>query len=80
VPRPIIHPLDTVGADFTLHWTPVRPDQNHPDYWELEELTGLSVVTEDFETNTARWTLQGASRSTTQRRAGTYSTSRRSGC
>jgi hypothetical protein len=73
VPRPILAPLDSVSPDFTLHWTPTRPDQNHPDYWEVEELTGLSVATEDFETSTARWTLQGAARSTTQRHAGTYS-------
>ncbi len=79
VPRPILPRVDTVGPDFTLHWTPIRPEHNHPDRWELEELTGLSVVLDSFESGFARWDTMGAVLSSTQRRSGNYSFQLRNG-
>ncbi len=73
VPRPILAPIDSAFGDFTLHWTPIRPEQNHPTKWELEELSGLVVVEDGFESGTGKWTLQGASQSTSQKHSGTYS-------
>jgi len=74
VPRPILAPMDSSNTgNFTIHWTPIRPEHNHPDNWELEELSGLEVVTDDIESGTGRWTLQGASQSTTQQHSGNYS-------
>jgi hypothetical protein len=58
-----------------VHWTPVRPAYNHPDKWELEELAGLSVVEDNFESGSGKWTLQGASVSTTQKHSGSSSIS-----
>jgi hypothetical protein len=43
--------------------------------WELEELTGLSVVTDSMEDSLSKWALQGATQSTTQKHSGTYSIS-----
>jgi hypothetical protein len=63
------------SGDFTIHWTPVRPDQNHPDNYELEELTGLSTVEDNMESGLAKWNVQGATQSTTQKHGGTYSAS-----
>ena len=74
VPPPVLAPIGTSATgDFTLHWTPVRPEHNHPDRWEVEELSGLTVLSEDFESGTTRWELGGFTRSTTQKHSGSYS-------
>jgi len=74
VPRPILAPLDSsVSGQFSVHWTPTRPEQNHPDRWALEELSNLTVVTDDVENGTAAWTLEGFSVSTDQQHSGTHS-------
>jgi hypothetical protein len=74
VPRPILAVMDSSSTgDFTLHWTPTRPTQNHPDMWEVEELSGLSVITDDIEGGSGKWTLQGATVSTTQKHGGASS-------
>jgi carboxypeptidase T len=74
VPRPILAVMDSSSSgDYTIHWTPVRPDQNHPDEWELEELSGLSVVEDNMESGLGKWNVQGATQSTTQKHGGTYS-------
>jgi hypothetical protein len=76
VPRPILAPLDSSGTGvFTVHWTPIRPEYNHPEKWELEELSQLTVGAEDFESGSSRWVFQGASLSTTQKHSGNYSVS-----
>ncbi|MCX6844080.1 MAG: M14 family zinc carboxypeptidase [candidate division WOR-3 bacterium] len=75
VPRPILAVMDSSPGDFTIHWTPVRPEHNHPDRWELEELSGLTVVEDNMESGVSKWNVQGASQSTTQKHGGTYSIS-----
>jgi len=62
-------------GSYTVHWAPIRPDQNHPDKWELEELSGLTVVQDNMEVNLAKWNLQGATQSGTQKHGGIYSAS-----
>jgi len=74
VPRPILTVVDTTGSRYIpIHWTPTRPDQNHPDKWGLEQFTGLTVVTDSMESGVSNWTLHGASQSTTQKHSGTHS-------
>ncbi|MGQ9707891.1 MAG: M14 family zinc carboxypeptidase [bacterium] len=74
VPRPILAPMDSSATGvFTVHWSPIRPEQNHPEKWELEELSGLSVTLDSFESGSDRWTFQGAAFSTTQKHSGNYS-------
>jgi len=76
VPRPILAAMDSSNSRYnTVHWTPIRPEHNHPDRWGIEELIGLSVVTDSMEDSLSRWTLQGATQSTTQKHSGTYSIS-----
>jgi len=76
VPRPILAPMDSSATgSYAVHWTPTRPEHNHPDRWELEELNGLSVITDSMEDSLSKWTLQGASQSTTQKHSGGYSIS-----
>lgn len=74
VPRPILAPMDTNASGvFVVSWTPIRPEQNHPEKWELEELRDLSVVLDSFESGNDRWLFQGASVSTTQKHSGANS-------
>ncbi|MFO7637864.1 MAG: M14 family zinc carboxypeptidase [bacterium] len=74
VPPPVLTPLDSsVTGEFILHWRPVRSAYNRPLKWEVEELSGLSVIEDDFESGTGLWDLGGFSLSTTQRRSGAYS-------
>ncbi|MFO7637865.1 MAG: M14 family zinc carboxypeptidase [bacterium] len=74
VPPPrLLGPDSSETGDVTLHWSPVRPDYNEPERWEIEELNGLSVIEDNFESGSGRWTLGGASLSTTQKRSGSYS-------
>ena len=76
VPRPILAGMDSSASRYyTIHWTPIRPEQNHPDRWGIEELTGMSVVADSMEDSLPKWTLQGATRSTTQKHSGSYSIS-----
>ncbi|MBN2537522.1 immune inhibitor A [candidate division WOR-3 bacterium] len=74
VPRPFLAPLDSSATgDFTVSWTPVKPEHSHPTKWEVEELCGLTVVEDGFESGTDQWVLQGATRATSQKHAGSYS-------
>lgn len=74
VPPPVLAPLDTSATgSFTLHWTPVRQAYNQPTKWEVEELSGLTVVTDDFESGTDLWDVAGFSRSSIQSHSGSYS-------
>ena len=74
VPPPVPAPLDSSATgDFTLHWSPVRPAYNRPLKWEVEELSGLTVIEDDFESGTGRWELGGFSLSTAQKRSGSHS-------
>ncbi len=74
VPRPILAAMDSSSTGvFSVHWTPIRPEHNHPIRWELEELSGLTVVEDNFESGSDRWIFQGASLSTEQKHSGSYS-------
>jgi len=74
VPRPILAVMDSSNSgNYTVHWTSIRPEHNHPDKWELEELSGLSVVEDNIESGLGKWDAQGGTQSTTQKHSGTYS-------
>jgi carboxypeptidase T len=74
VPPPVLAPLDSSATgSFTLLWSPVRPEHNHPDRWEVEELSGLDVFEDDFESGTDVWDLQGFSVSNSQQHSGSSS-------
>ncbi|MEO0113884.1 MAG: M14 family zinc carboxypeptidase [candidate division WOR-3 bacterium] len=74
VPPPILAPLDSsVTGDFTLHWSPIRPYANQPEQWEIEELTSYSLIEDNLEGTTERWTLGGFTLSTTQSHSASHS-------
>jgi hypothetical protein len=64
---PTIVPM-TIDDDgtYTVAWIPTNPDAN-PTKWELAELTGLSVVTDDAESGTGLWDLDGGFNTSTSR-------------
>jgi len=73
VPAPIIHPLGTANADFTISWQARNPAHNNPMHWELLELSNPSIIEDDLENGTDRWILQGFTLSTAQAHSGTHS-------
>ena len=74
VPRPILAPMDSsVSGQFSVHWAPIRPEQNHPDRWALEELSSLTVVTDDIEGGAGAWILDGFTVSGDQQHSGNSS-------
>lgn len=62
VPRvmpPTIAPVPHDGdGDFTLSWSQVNPEAA-PDCFELDELTDLSIVTDDADSPRELWKLDG---------------------
>jgi hypothetical protein len=73
VPPPSMYPLGTVGADFTVGWHAKNTFDNHPTQWQLVELSNPTVITDDLESGTERWILEGFTLSTAQAHSGTHS-------
>ncbi len=73
VPPPDIYPLGIVPYDFTVYWHAKHTDDNHPTQWELVELSNPSIIEDDLESGTSRWTLDGFTLSTARAHSGTHS-------
>jgi hypothetical protein len=73
VAPPTIASLGTVGENFTVSWQPLHDEQNHPQYWELVELADPSVIEDNLESGTGRWSLNGFTLTTSQAHSGTHS-------
>ncbi|OGC43801.1 hypothetical protein A2Y85_01125 [candidate division WOR-3 bacterium RBG_13_43_14] len=70
---PSINPVGTVNANFTITWHPRHPNESHPTRWELVELSNPSIITDNLEGGTGRWTLNGFTLSTAQSHSPTHS-------
>jgi len=64
-------PVDTDG-DYTIMWQEKNPDAN-PDYFQLDELTDLVLNTDDAESTTDLWSLNGFSLSTSRYHSSSHS-------
>ncbi|MGD9379870.1 MAG: M14 family zinc carboxypeptidase [candidate division WOR-3 bacterium] len=73
VPAPVVYPLGTSNADFTVSWHARNPAHNNPLNWELVELSNPSIIEDSLEGGTDRWILQGFTLSTNQAHSGTHS-------
>ena len=74
VPPPMVAPMDSsFTGDYTISWSPVRPEGNQPEMWELQELSGYSVTADNLEGATTSWTLAGFTLSTGQAHSATHS-------
>ena len=64
-------PVDTDGK-YTITWQEQNPDAN-PDYFQLDELTDLNLMTDDAESTTTLWNLDGFSVSTSKYHSSSHS-------
>jgi hypothetical protein len=75
-PRVMPPVIDVMGTDpdgnYTVSWTQTNPEAN-PDYYELQELTGLSRITEGAEGGSSLWTMEGFTVSSAQAHSGSNS-------
>jgi hypothetical protein len=74
VPSPALVAPDTATQDsFTLCWSPVYPQYNDPDMWQLDHLELYSFSIDDLEAGSANWDLNGFYRSSARSHSGSYS-------
>lgn len=70
---PVVAPLDTISPpDFDIVWTQQNPLANAESY-ELQELSGLTVVTDSAEDGTGLWDMDGFTISSARKHDGIYS-------
>jgi carboxypeptidase T len=69
---PIFDPMDTLSSgNYTVSWSPQNPAAG-ADLYQLDELTGLSVVADDAESGSGLWDLAGFSLSTARSHSATH--------
>jgi len=59
-------------GDYNVSWTQQNPDAQ-PDYYQLDELTNLSIYTDDAESGSSLWNLDGFTLSTARSYSSTHS-------
>jgi len=64
-------PPDNDGT-YTVSWNQQNPTAS-PDYYQLDELTDLTLQTEDAENGSSLWNLDGFQLSTARSNSGSYS-------
>jgi len=62
IPPEIDEMTSNPDGDYTVSWQQQNPDAN-PDFFQLDELTGLLMLTDDAESGSSLWTLDGFSSS-----------------
>ncbi len=76
IPRVIQPEIDGMSndqdGDYTVSWEEKNPDAN-PDYFQLDELTGLTLMTDDAESASDHWEIEGFTLSDSRSHSGTYS-------
>jgi murein tripeptide amidase MpaA len=70
---PVLEPLGTSSTgNYTVEWSEVNPAAS-PEFWQVDELTDLSIITDDVEGSTGRWDTYGFSISTDRAHSGSKS-------
>jgi carboxypeptidase T len=81
VPRVMPPKLDEIPNDpdgsYQVSWQEKNPSAN-PDFFQLDELNGLSISTDDAESGSGLWTLDGFTLSTSRYHSGSSSFKSRS--
>ncbi len=76
IPRvmpPILADLpDDSDGNYQVSWEQQNPSAN-PDFFQLDELTNASIGTDDAESGSGLWTLEGFALSTTRYHSGSHS-------
>ncbi|KQC13839.1 MAG: hypothetical protein APR63_07210 [Desulfuromonas sp. SDB] len=74
VPSPQVDiPDSATTASCPISWIPVNSAWNSPDKWQLDHLQGYSYTTDDIESGTSNWILNGFTQSTVREHSGSYS-------
>jgi hypothetical protein len=70
---PLIDEMDEDGdGDYIVTWEEINPSAN-PTKFQLDELTDLSISTDDAESGTNHWTIEGFSCSTDRYHSSSHS-------
>jgi len=70
---PVIEEMDEDSdGDYNITWVEQNPNAN-PTYFQLDELTGLSLLTDDAESGTDYWTIEGFTISTSRYHSSSHS-------
>jgi hypothetical protein len=72
LPPALSTPTVDADGDFTVSWSQTNPDAGANEY-ALQELTGLSTLTDGAESGTGNWTLELFSTSTARAHTGSRS-------
>ena len=72
LPPEIEEMFNDSDGNYTVLWQQQNPAAE-PDYFQLDELTDLSILTDDAESGSNLWELNGFSLSDTRSQSGTYS-------
>lgn len=76
IPRVMPPVLDEMSNnsphDYTVSWQEKNPDAN-PDYFQLDQLTNFSTQTDDAESGSGLWNLDGFTISTARCHSGSHS-------
>jgi len=72
IPPKINEAPDDSDGYYTVSWNEKNPNAN-PDYFQLDELTGLSLMNDDAESGSDLWTLDGFSISASETHSSSHS-------
>ncbi len=72
LPPVLTTPATDGDGNYTVAWEPKNPDAG-ADHYALQELTGLSELSDGAESGSAAWTLQGMTITTARYHSGTHS-------
>lgn len=73
VPPPVLIIDDTVPQSFSISYGTSYSEFNSPEKWEIIELYNLDITTDDIESGSNRWNLNGFSVSSAQYHSGGWS-------
>jgi len=72
MPPDVAPPGTLPGGDYTISWRPRNP-QAGADRYQLDEMSGLSVITDGAEDDGSRWDLSGFQISAERAHSGSFS-------
>jgi len=74
VPSPVISVPDTAPANaLTINWTPVSSQWTNTDRWQIDDLENYTWTTDDLESGTSNWELNGFTLSTARSHSSSHS-------
>lgn len=72
IPPNIFDMQNNTTGNYNITWSETNPSAN-PIYFQLDELSGINISTDDAESSSSLWNYDGFSLSTQQHQSGTHS-------